>query len=245
MCFSLWERSYLTMHTIEKFLGLLQKQFAGLEWYGLKMKDTFLSHKGSFVRYTAYIKGFEIKISSHDYRSRNFPHGVPSGVRDRRVMPRGILNWIEITITDNFARFGRRSLLNKRVFPPDTKEHNELAKVVAEIEDIAVFFTPNMGSRLSADQALLGFCKEIGPKEIVAIKPEAQYAPCGCHRVGERVVQPRTRAGFENWLAQHWARHRSHCTVRDYESHLPDNNPQISRAQAVGALWSVVHGKAK
>ncbi|MBP6858230.1 MAG: hypothetical protein KBC33_00145 [Candidatus Pacebacteria bacterium] len=150
------------MSKINLFLGTLDSKHQGFQWYGREFPSSFLRQRGAFVCYAAYVDGFEIQISKHDYTGENFPTGVPRGVRwGRKNLPDGALQWIEVTVSDNEARFGRRSILDKELVLPGTPQHKKLEDILKEIGKVARLFTPKVTERLSSDRALIGFCKSI------------------------------------------------------------------------------------
>lgn len=146
---------------VEKLISVLEQHFSEFQWYGRRLGKAPLSLRGSFTAHTTHIHGFEIVIALHNYHGKGFPTGVPRGVSWRRKIPGGVLKWIEITIEDANTRFGRRSIIKREPFIPKSEEYARMRLLFRKINKVSTMFDPKATSRLSEDQALLGFCKEI------------------------------------------------------------------------------------
>jgi hypothetical protein len=146
---------------LDKLLTLLGEHYSEFRWCGRRLGKSPYASYGSFTAHTAHVCGFEIRIVSHNYPSSRFPQGIPNRVTYRRNIPDGILHWIELTIKDEFTRYGRRYLLNKGLFLPGTRQYVQMQNIFKKIEKVSPIFDPKQLSRLSEDQSLIGFCKEI------------------------------------------------------------------------------------
>lgn len=142
---------------IERILHNLRNHYADYVW------TTWERSRNSVVAVAAVMKGFNVELTSHDYRNGS---GYVSGkVFHRRPLDPGVnKHWIEISINDIQGRFDRRSLLTNFILHPDTKQYDFALELMKSICPKANILEVHPEGRLSASAALVGFCKEIETK---------------------------------------------------------------------------------
>ncbi len=152
----------MSQHNIRTFLKVLEDRLKDFEWCSRDQPSSYLGKKGCYSTANAHVVGFEIIITEHSYGRRDYPNGVPDEIRYRR---RGVTirsrNWIEVSIVDEMARYGRRMILDRQVFLSGTPEYEKLLKMLSDISGIGKYFDPNAITRLSPELALESFCKRI------------------------------------------------------------------------------------
>lgn len=121
-----------------QLIATLLEVYRQYEWYGWEKGGPLAPpyesayEGGVFTAFETNMCGFVITIREHDYRDNNKPH---RGVFGRRGLDREKDHmWVELEVTDGSARFGRKTILQRTVFLPETPEYVSAKKLFEAIK---------------------------------------------------------------------------------------------------------------
>ncbi|MFA6158816.1 MAG: hypothetical protein WC763_04335 [Candidatus Paceibacterota bacterium] len=140
------------MKPIEKLITLLAAKAQEHEWLGHSMRGG--SH-GSFTSFLTHINRFRITIVAHSYESER---DISTRVLRRRAVPKGVTTWIELSVQDDFARFGRRCILDGQIILPEDELYAQASSLLKAVTANSKMFSQHSDDRLSVNQSILAVC---------------------------------------------------------------------------------------
>jgi hypothetical protein len=144
------------MTPLEKLIQTIIKKQSSWKWaatQSVRCSDAKI--------YSARSKGFEIKLCLHDHAGR--AHMYHDKTLRRKGMPSAARLWIEVTVRDLDARFGRRAIADREIIYPSDPSFESLSTAIREIAPRAddSLSRSKRDDRLSLKHSILAACKEL------------------------------------------------------------------------------------